>query len=217
MWLLSIPFYLFIFCHFQSGDQGLEWSLQLYHPPQPDGVPREKHASLQTASHMLEAHTAMQNTSEKMEQFVWKGDSGARRTLLPWWIRGSDANCPSNLRDSRVGGDSLRFWYQETKLLNFLDMLGGGLLLSGENHCSSCWEGKTQIHTGAKSQSWTVLRPKVRVNLHPSPTGSNQNHTSSPLKRLDLLFKNIKNNHTKAESRRYFNIQECEWQTNKAK
>lgn len=116
---------LFIFfCHFQSGDKGLEWSLQLYHPPQPDGVPREKHASLQTASHMLEAHTTMQNTSEKMEQFVWKGDLGGRRTLLPPMDQRLECQLP--LQPQRQpGGDSLRFWYQETKLLHFLDMLGG--------------------------------------------------------------------------------------------
>lgn len=33
----------------------------------------EKHASLQTASHMLEAHTAMQNTSETMEHLFLEG------------------------------------------------------------------------------------------------------------------------------------------------
>lgn len=182
MWLLSIPFYLF-FCHFQSGDKGLEWSLQLYHPPQPDGVPREKHASLQTASHMLEAHTTMQNTSEKMEHFVWKGDLGHVGHYYPRWIRSSSVNCPSNLRDSQVG-KSLLFQISGDKIAKFSWHAGrGGGLLLGENHCSSCWEKKTQIHTGAKSQSWTVLRPKVPDKLHPLPHSFKPKPHLLPLKK----------------------------------
>lgn len=144
-----------------------------------------------------------------------RGIWGDVEHCYPRWIRGSNANCPSNLRDNRVGihfGSDIR----RQNCYIFLTCWEGVAIVRWKP-LFQLLGGKTQIHTGAKNQSWTVLRPKVLVNLHPLPTHSNQNHTSSPLKRLDLLFKNIKNNHTKAESRRYFNIQECEWQTNKAK
>lgn len=52
------------------------------------------------------------------------GFGGTSNTTTPLDQR---PKCQLPLQPQRQpGGDSLRFWYQDTKLLNFLDMLGGG-------------------------------------------------------------------------------------------
>lgn len=111
---------------------------------------------------------------------------GIRGTLDTTTPVGSEARvltAPPTSETARWG-NHFCFRYQETKLLNFLDMLGGvGGFLLGENHCSSCWEEKTQIHTGAKSQSWTVLRPKVPDKLHPLPHSFKPKPHLLPLKK----------------------------------
>lgn len=53
-----------------------------------------------------------------------RGIGGACQTVLPLVDQRLECQLPLQLQ-RQPGGDSLCFWYRETKLLNFLDMLGG--------------------------------------------------------------------------------------------
>ena len=60
----------FYFCHLQSGDKGLEWTKNFATlPPSPtrSSPSIEPHASLQTASHISEAHTATHSCLSKQD------------------------------------------------------------------------------------------------------------------------------------------------------
>lgn len=72
---ICIMFYYFAISS-QVTKASSEQSLQLYHPPNLIRVPREKHASLQTAYHVSEAHTATHtntHASEKIEHSICFG------------------------------------------------------------------------------------------------------------------------------------------------
>lgn len=126
------PFVSFYFCHLQSGDKGLEWtkSLQLYHPPQPDRVPqKETHASLQTASHISEAHTASHSRLSKQKHntpfvFLGGGMAGAAGWALDC-LGGREAWAHRTLTLPQISTQT-RDWHHKGKSLKFVSVLLGG-------------------------------------------------------------------------------------------
>lgn len=184
VWLLSIPFYFYFFLPFPVRWQRPRVKFAAL-PPSPTwwSPSRETRLTTNCLPHVGGPH--------HYAKHLWKdgtlcleGGFGARWTLLPPGGSGARVLTAPPTSETARWGKSLLFQISGDKIAKFSWHAGrGGGLSLGENHCSSCWEEKTQIHTGAKSQSWTVLRPKVPDKLHPLPHSFKPKPHLLPLKK----------------------------------
>lgn len=182
MWLLSIPFYFFFAISSQVTKASSEVCSSTTLPNPMESLERN-------TPHYKLPPTCWRPTPlcktplKRWNTLFGRGIGGGHvRHYYPWWIRGLSVNYPSNLK-RQPSGDSFCFWYRETKLLNFLDMLGGVGAFVRWKPLFQLLGGKTQIHTGAKSQSWTVLCPKIPDKLHPLPHSFKPKPHHLPLKK----------------------------------